>query len=79
MPYRPLAATRAPKSIRDFVSKHIDMQFADVHTMLHLPLDSDGLGAGCNFACVSSLWPIAVAAAQRNVVVASLFASRCDG
>ncbi len=55
MPYRPLAATRAPKSIRDFVSKHIDMQFADVHTMLRLPLNGDGLEAGCNFACVSSL------------------------
>lgn len=55
MSYRPLAVKRAPKSIRDFVSKHIDMQFADVHTMLRLPLDSDGLEAGCNFACVSSL------------------------
>lgn len=55
MPYRPLATTRAPKSIRDFVAKHIDMQFADVHAMLRLPLDGDGLEAGCNFACVSSL------------------------
>lgn len=40
MPYRPLAATRAPKSIRDFVAKHIDMQFADVHAMLRLPVVS---------------------------------------
>ena len=55
MSYRPLAATRAPKSIRDFVAKHIDMQFADVHAMLRLPLKDDGFEAGCNFACVSTL------------------------
>lgn len=55
MPYRPLITTRAPKSIRDFVATHIDMQFADVHAMLRLPLAEDGLEAGCNFACVSSL------------------------
>jgi hypothetical protein len=55
MPYRPLTTTRAPKSIRDFVATHIDMQFADVHAMLRLPLTDDGLEAGCNFACVSTL------------------------
>jgi len=55
MPYRPLATTRAPKSIRVFVAKHIDMQFADVHAMLRLPLTEDGLEAGCNFSCVSTL------------------------
>jgi hypothetical protein len=33
----------------------MDMQFADVHAMLRLPLAEDGLEAGCNFACVSSL------------------------
>src|SRR5262245_8583276 len=55
MPYRPLATTHARKSIRDFVAKHIDMQFADVHAMLRLPLIDDGLEAGCNFACVSTL------------------------
>lgn len=55
MPYRPLTATRAPKSIRDFIAAHIDMQFADVHAMLRLPLSDDGLKAGCNFACVSTL------------------------
>lgn len=55
MPYRPLDAIRAPTSIRDFIAKHIDMQFADVHAMLRLPLTDDGLEAGCNFACVSTL------------------------
>ncbi len=55
MPYRPLNATRAPNSIRDFIATHVDMQFADVHAMLRLPLTEDGLEAGCNFACVSSL------------------------
>jgi len=55
MPYRPLTTTRAPKSIRDFVATHVDMQFADVHAMLRLPLTDDGLNAGCNFACVSTL------------------------
>ena len=55
MAYRPLTTTRAPKSIRAFVATHVDMQFADVHAMLRLPLDGDGLEAGCNFACVSTL------------------------
>ena len=55
MPYRPLAAARAPESIRDFIAKHIDMQFADVHAMLRLPLNDDGLKAGCNFASVATL------------------------
>ena len=55
MPYRPLTTTRAPKSIRDFVATHVDMQFADVHAMLRLPLTDGGLKAGCNFACVSTL------------------------
>lgn len=55
MAYRPLTTTRAPKSIRAFVATHVDMQFADVHTMLRLPLGGDGLEAGCNFACVSTL------------------------
>lgn len=55
MAYRPLTTTRAPKSIRAFVATHVDMQFGDVHTMLRLPLGGDGLEAGCNFACVSTL------------------------
>ena len=55
MPYRPLNATRAPNSIRDFIATHVDMQFADVHAMLRLPLDRGRNGAGCNFACVSTL------------------------
>lgn len=58
MPYRPLNATRAPNSIRDFIATHVDMQFADVHAMLRLPLDEDGMAAGCNFACVSTLCAI---------------------
>lgn len=55
MPYRPLATTSAPRAIRDFIANHIDMQFADVHAMLRLPLTEDGLEAGCNFACVATL------------------------
>jgi hypothetical protein len=41
--YKPLATSRAPKSIRDFIAAHIDMQFAAVHAMLRLPLVEDGL------------------------------------
>jgi hypothetical protein len=55
LPYRPLATSRAPRSIRDFVAAHIDMQFADVHAMLRLPFAEDGMEAACNFACVLTL------------------------
>jgi len=36
MSYRSLATTRAPKSIRDFVATHIDMQFADGQVLFFL-------------------------------------------
>jgi hypothetical protein len=52
MAYVPLTiATSAPRSVRHFIETHVDMQFADVHAMLRLPIDTDaGLKAGCNFA-----------------------------
>jgi hypothetical protein len=67
MPYRPLNATRAPNSIRDFIATHVDMQFADMHAMLRLPLDEDGLAAGCNFACLSPLCGIIASASTSSI------------
>jgi hypothetical protein len=56
MAFRGLCTELAPPSIRDFVREHLDMQFADVHAMLRLPITPDqGLDAGCNFAAVSTL------------------------
>jgi len=56
MAFRELCTEQAPHSIRDFVRQHVDMQFADVHAMLRLPITTDtGLEAGCNFAAVSTL------------------------
>ena len=56
MAYRPLATFGAPRPIRDFVADRIDMQFEDVHAMMRLPLTGDdGLRAGCNFACLTTL------------------------
>src|SRR5688572_15693368 len=43
------------KSSGDLIAAHIDMQFADVHAMLRLPLREDGSQADCDFACVSTL------------------------
>jgi hypothetical protein len=54
--FRGLYTEQAPQSIRDFVRQYVDMQFADVHAMLRLPITTDvGLEAGCNFAAVSTL------------------------
>ncbi len=43
------------RSVRRFVRKHLDMQFADVRTMLRLPLPELGLHGGCNFAAAATL------------------------
>lgn len=48
-----------PPTVRNFVRNHIDMQFADVHNMLRLPILELGLHAGCNFAAANSLLSIA--------------------
>ena len=40
-----------PRRVVHFIRKHVDMQFADVHAMIRLPIDTDdGLKAECNFA-----------------------------
>lgn len=44
-----------PPRVATFIRKHLDMQFADIHSMLRLPFpDMNGLG-GCNFAAANSL------------------------
>jgi len=49
--FRGLCTEQAPPSSRDFVKQHVDMQFADVHALLRLPITTDeGLEAGCNLA-----------------------------
>jgi len=49
-------APHTPIPVRHLVRKHLDMQFADAHAMLRLPIKTDsGLRAGCNFACASWL------------------------
>jgi hypothetical protein len=49
-----ISYTRFPK-LRAFVEWGIDMQLADVHEMLRLPLPDLGLDAGHNFAAATSL------------------------
>jgi hypothetical protein len=63
MAFLPLATDAAPSSIRDFVRRHVDMQLADVHAMLRLPLDAlEGMEGGCNFASVSVLCAVVAGA-----------------
>ncbi len=47
-------ATRFPH-VQDFLVQVLDMQFADVRTMLQLPRPDIGIKPGCNFAIVSTL------------------------
>lgn len=44
-----------PERVKDFIAKHVDMQFHDVHCMLRLPMPERALRAGCNFAAASTL------------------------
>ena len=41
--------------LRDFLSRHFDMQVEDVRSMLRLPIEEQGLNGGCNFAAVNIL------------------------
>lgn len=49
----PEVAERA--HLRDFLSRHFDMQVEDVRSMLRLPIEEQGLNGGCNFAAVNIL------------------------
>lgn len=56
MPYQLLRLSDdTTPTVKDFVRKHLDMQFHDVHCMLRLPMPAVGLDAGCNFAIASVL------------------------
>ena len=56
MGYQPLRIDpRSPKTVREFIRDHLDMQFHDVHCLLRLPLKGKGLDAGCNFAAAGFL------------------------
>lgn len=41
--------------VKDFVRNHLDMQFADIHCMLRLPIQTATLHSGLNFAAANSL------------------------
>jgi hypothetical protein len=41
--------------LRDFLSRHFEMQVEDVRSMLRLPIEEQGLNGGCNFAAVNIL------------------------
>jgi hypothetical protein len=41
--------------LRDFLSRHFDMQVDDVRCLLQLPMKEHGLHAGCNFTAVNIL------------------------
>jgi hypothetical protein len=45
----------APQKVQDFIRRHVDMLFHDVHCMLRLPIAAQGLDAGCNFAAATFL------------------------
>jgi hypothetical protein len=43
------------RAVERFFRKHVDMQFADVRTLMNLPRPSQGLPAGCNFVAAAAL------------------------
>jgi hypothetical protein len=49
-----------PNKVRDFIRRHADMLFHDVHCMLRLPIPAQDLGAGCNFAAGTYLLDLGV-------------------
>jgi hypothetical protein len=72
MPYvrlRPAPAT--PPNLKDYIRIFVDMQFADVHAMLRLPLPIDGLDAGCNFSGAS--WTFALLNGTARMFVGDAF------
>src|SRR5438132_1815043 len=55
MAYTPLAIDPdTPRTVRDFIRVHLDMQFHDVHCMFRLPIPQQDI-AGCNFAAANTL------------------------
>jgi len=51
-----MLAPYTSQPVVDFIRRHVDMQFHDVHVMLRLPLSSEyELDAGCNFASANWL------------------------
>ena len=56
MAYTPLSIDpNTPRTVRDFIQVHLDMQFHDVHCMFRLPLPEHDVRAGCNFAAANTL------------------------
>jgi hypothetical protein len=56
MAYIPLDINpHAPTKVTDFIRRHVDMQFHDVHCMLRLPIPAQRLDASCNFAAATFL------------------------
>jgi len=44
-----------PTVVKNFIRSRVDMQFADIHCMLRLPIIEINLHSGCNFAAANSL------------------------
>jgi len=57
---------RTPRAVADFIRRHVDMQFHDVHVMLRLPLPEHELDAGCNFA--SANWLLTLISGLSTVI-----------
>ncbi len=56
MAYQPLDINPStPAKVIDFIRRHVDMLFHDVHCMLRLPIPAQNLDAGCNFAAATYL------------------------
>jgi hypothetical protein len=59
-------APHTPQPVVDFIRRHGDMQFHDVHVMLRLPLPEPELDAGCNFA--SARWLLTLIGGLSTVI-----------
>jgi hypothetical protein len=59
-------APHTPQPVVDFIRRHVDMQFHDVHVMLRLPLLEYELDAGCNFA--SGSWLLTLIGGLSTVI-----------
>src|SRR2546425_9380696 len=56
MAYQPLDINPStPAKVKDFIRRHVDMLFHDLHCMMRLPIPAQDLGAGCNFAAATFL------------------------
>lgn len=57
MAYTPIPIpSNCPEEAAAIVRQAIDPRLSDVHSMLRMPLDQDGLSAGCNFAIADVLF-----------------------